>query len=286
MCNLRVFTQYIVQSMRHVKISITQKEGNDRDMLVALLAENGFDGFEEDDETLHAYIGEHEFAAAELTALLATLAVGFTREVIEPQNWNEVWESSFQPVVVEGFCTIKAHFHHQETDTPYTIVITPKMSFGTGHHATTQLMMMAMKDIPFGGKSVLDFGTGTGVLAILASMLGAAQVMAIDNDIWSVENANENVGRNETNNIDVRQASIEDIKPQTYDVILANINRHILLDYMLTMYQRIAHNGTLLMSGLLVDDEVIIKTAAQEAGFIVGDTNTLNGWISIKAVKK
>lgn len=272
--------------MRHVKIAINTSEGNDRDMLIALLAESGFEGFEENEETLYAFISEHEFDNAATTDLLAPLQIGFTQEFIEPQNWNEMWESSFQPVVVDGFCTIKAHFHNQPVDTPYTIVITPKMSFGTGHHATTQLMMMAMKEIPFAGKSVLDFGTGTGVLAILASLLGASHVLAIDNDSWSVENATENAGRNQTNNIDIFQASIEDIEPYGYEVILANINRHILLAYMETMYQRMEHNGVLLMSGLLVDDEIIIKTAAQDAGFIVGNANTLNGWLSIQAVKK
>lgn len=271
--------------MRHVKIAINISEGNERDMLIALLAESGFEGFEENEDTLYAYINEREFDTAVITDLLAPLQMGFAHELIEQQNWNEVWESSFQPVVVDGFCTIKAHFHNQHVHTPHTIVITPKMSFGTGHHATTQLMMMAMKEIPFAGKSVLDFGTGTGVLAILASMLGASRVLAIDNDSWSVENATENASRNQTGNIDIFLSSIEDIEPRSYDVILANINRHILLAYMETMYQRIAHNGILLMSGLLVDDEIIIKTAAQNAGFIVGNTNALNGWISIQAVK-
>lgn len=272
--------------MQHVKISISQPEGEQREMLIALLADNGFEGFEENEDSLSAYISKDQYDEDITTRLLSSIVPGFTKEIIEPQNWNEMWESSFQPVVVDGFCTIKAHFHSQDVNTPYTIVITPKMSFGTGHHATTQLMMMAMRHIPFGGKSVLDFGTGTGVLAIIAAMLGATNITAIDNDEWSVENATENAARNRTSNIDISLGSIENLIPRNYDVILANINRHILLAYMNMMFEQLAHNGILLMSGLLLEDEEIIKIAATDAGFAIENVSTLNGWISIQATKK
>lgn len=272
--------------MRHVKITISQAEGNERDILIAQLAEHGFDGFEESEDALYAYLPEEQFSEVLLNAVLSPVNIAYTKEFIEPQNWNKVWESSFQPVVVDDFCTIMADFHTEPVSTPYCIEITPKMSFGTGHHATTQLMMTAMKEIPFAGKSVLDFGTGTGVLAILAAMLGATSVMAIDNDSWSVENAMENTTKNKASVVTVALGSLEDMGTLSYDVILANINRHILLEHMAAMHSHLAHNGVLLMSGLLTDDEEIVANAALEAGFTVPAVNTLNGWISIYAIKQ
>jgi ribosomal protein L11 methyltransferase len=160
------------------------------------------------------------------------------------------------------------------------------MSFGTGHHATTQLMMLGMKDIDFDNKSVLDFGTGTGVLAILAGMLGATDITAIDNDEWSVSNATENMIRNNRERIAVAKASLEDIPKREYHIILANINRHILLQYMGDMYERLFDGGILLMSGLLTDDEQIVTEAAKAAGFEIEQVSARNGWISIRVVKQ
>ncbi len=267
--------------MSHIKVMIPATAGEPRDIIIAVLSGEGFDGFEEEEALLSAFVPEVDFDEAMLNELAEQLSFTYTTEAIAQRNWNELWESGFDPVVVDGFCTIKAHFHEAEITTPYVIVITPKMSFGTGHHATTQLMMMGMQDMDLKGKEVLDFGTGTGVLAILAAMLGATDVTGIDNDEWSVENALENLQRNDREAIAIHQATLDEIPEREYDVILANINRHILLQYMDGLYTRIRKGGQLLMSGLLTEDEPIMLEAAMAAGFAVDKVAHRNGWISI-----
>jgi ribosomal protein L11 methyltransferase len=272
--------------MRHIRVSIEIENGNNRDILIALLSEMGYDGFEEEVSRLLTYIAEESYNEHELKTVTEPFGLKFETKVIEPQNWNEVWEAGIQPVVVDGFCTIRAHFHDVAVTTPYCVVITPKMSFGTGHHATTQLMMMGMKDIDFTAKSVLDFGTGTGVLAILAGMLGAADVLAIDNDDWAVDNALENLSRNNGKGIVVERATLGNLAEDKYDIVLANINRHILLQYMSGLYKKLFSGGLLLMSGLLVVDEDIIDKAAIAEGFEVKEVKERNGWISILCIRQ
>lgn len=272
--------------MQYIKVIFELPAAETGEVLIALLSDAGFEGFEEVGLTLNAFIPLPLFSDEGLQNIVAPFNVSYSKEIIEPQNWNEIWEAGIQPVVVEHFCTVKAHFHNDEVTTPYVVIITPKMSFGTGHHATTQLMMMAMQNIAFAGKTVLDFGTGTGVLAILAAKLGATDVTAIDNDSWSVENAIENTERNEVANVKVSLASAEDVASQCYDVILANINRHILLAYMSVMHWCLVSKGILLMSGLLEEDEPVICSAAEETGFIVNEVNKRNGWISVLATKR
>ncbi len=135
-----------------------------------------------------------------LNDLTSSLQLSFSKTIIEETNWNQVWESNFDPVIVDDFVAVRAHFHEPIKNVQHEIVITPKMSFGTGHHATTYMMMQQMRELDFAGKNVFDFGTGTGVLAILAEKLGAQKVIAIDNDDWSIENADENVKRNNCTN--------------------------------------------------------------------------------------
>ena len=271
--------------MRYIKVRFTDIASDASDMLIAMLSDIGFNGFEEAARELLAYSDEAAYSAEELEAIAASLGVCYETETLDQQNWNALWESNFQPVVVDGICTIRAHFHDIEIATPYEIVITPKMSFGTGHHATTRLVIMQMKDIDFTGKSVLDFGTGTGVLAIFAEMLGAADILAIDNDEWSVENAIENAARNNCSRITVKQASMEDIPATGNDIILANINRHILLRYMDDMYNRLVNGGSIVMSGLLVEDRDIIVDAATSSGFKLINLSCIDNWIALFFVK-
>ena len=271
--------------MQYIKITFQDITTDTSDMLIASLAEAGFEGFEEAEKTLYAFMPMPQYAQEQLDAIATQYSVAYETEMIPAQNWNALWESNFQPVTVDGFCTIRAHFHDLEVTTPYEIVVTPKMSFGTGHHATTQLMILMMRNLPFKGASVLDFGTGTGVLAILAEMLGASSITAIDNDVWSVENAIENTERNGCIRIEVAQGSLEDIPVETVDIILANINRHILLQYMPALYQRLNRGGSILMSGLLVADEEIIVAAATESGFQFVQMKERNGWIALLFVK-
>ncbi len=271
--------------MDHTKVTFKKVDAGKSDLLVALLSGCGYDGFEELGDELLAYIPETDFAADDLNEVSARTQTEFEMSVVKEKNWNEVWESNFEPVVVADFCTVRAAFHQIEVSTPYDIVITPKMSFGTGHHATTQLVMKMMRDLDFSGKTVLDFGSGTGVLAILAEKLGAASVMAIDNDEWAINNAQENAVANGCGKIIIEKASVAEILPGRYDVILANINRHILLDNMEEMMQRLAPAGILVMSGLLVADGDTIINAASKVGLVVDNQLEMNGWIALKAKK-
>src|ERR1044072_3048729 len=168
--------------MQYKQVTIDVKTPEQSGLLVALLGNMGFDGFEEQEDKLMAYIPVDDFDNASLEELLAAQSLSYIINDIAEQNWNAVWEESFQPVIVPGFCTVRAHFHDVAIDTPYEVVITPQMSFGTGHHATTMLMMMQMQGLSFKGKKGSDFGAGTGILAILAEKLGANEVTAIDND--------------------------------------------------------------------------------------------------------
>jgi ribosomal protein L11 methyltransferase len=256
--------------------------GTERETLMARLSDVGYEAFEETEHDLRAFIPAANYDAAIVERLAGDYDIDFAVTHIAPQNWNATWEASFEPVVVPGFCTVRAAFHPKSTDTPYDIVITPKMSFGTGHHATTRKMMEAMSTIDFIGKTVLDFGTGTGILAILASMLGAREVTAIDNDEWSVENAAENVAGNKAEGIRVGLGSLEMVEGKYFDIILANINRHILLEYMDAMRGLLSKGGVLLLSGILTADNGVITASAERAGFKKSNVYAEGDWLAMK----
>ncbi len=269
-----------MKEMDYKQITIATAAQEQKDILIALLENIRYEGFEEHEAQVIAYVPSADYSEEELKKILQPFGLNFTIQDIQQQNWNAQWESNFEPVVVEGFCTIRAGFHDIDVDTPYEIVITPKMSFGTGHHATTQLMMQQMSKMDFKGGKVLDFGTGTGILAILAEMLGAGQILAIDNDEWSYDNTVENIGANNCGNITTMKGSIE-LAETDYDVILANINRHILLNYMSEMYIKLKKDGFMLMSGLLTEDRGIIMEAATAAGFKHLKASEHNNWIAL-----
>lgn len=246
--------------------------------LIALLDEYNPSGFEQTDENLKAYFAEKDYLAEDILMIIK----GYDYEVsqLNEQNWNEVWEQNFQPVLVDDFCAVRAHFHQAITSVQHEIVITPKMSFGTGHHATTYMMMRQMKDIDFKEKAVFDFGTGTGILAILAEKLGAASVTAIDVDDWSIENARENFGRNSCQNCIV---SLSSKLPEggKFDIILANINRNVILDYMKNLVLLLKDKGLILFSGLLAGDGPAITEAAEKNGLQLSKQTEREGWISL-----
>lgn len=266
--------------MEYLQLTFRIPEGEEREILIALLSEESFEGFEETQDGVAAMIPGNDFDAARVDAIAAAHNVSYTIQTILQQNWNAQWESDFQPVVVEGFCTVRASFHPAAEHTPYEVIITPKMSFGTGHHATTQLMMENMREMDFPGKKVFDFGTGTGILAILAKKLGAAEITAIDNDEWAVPNATENAAMNGTT-FHIQQGSIEDIPATLYDIILANINRNILLQYMTELGSRTAVGGYLLLSGVLEEDKDAITIAAEANGYTTVNERLLKGWMTI-----
>ena len=209
------------------KIDIEINSSEERDICMAGLPDIGFYAFEETEKLLIAYIKQEDLNKKEFIEVLHTNAKYRITE-IENENWNEQWESELEPVYINNFAGIRASFHQPLQNIKHEIIVTPKMSFGTGHHATTYLMIEQMEAIDFKDKSVLDFGTGTGVLAILAEKLGASQILAIDNDEWSINNAYENLQMNQCKNIKVEYNN--DLRElDTYDIILANINLNVLI---------------------------------------------------------
>ncbi len=271
--------------MDYIKIAITVAEEDKQDILIAALGGAGFEGFEQTEEELLAYIDCNSFDEAILKEVLVQYNVAYKKDTVQQENWNEKWESSFEPVVVDDFCIIRADFHKPNINVVHDIVITPKMSFGTGHHATTQLMVKYMKDIDFKEKSVLDFGTGTGVLAILAEKMGADSIMAIDNDEWSYHNTIENIERNVVNNISVKHATLDSVYGHSYNVILANINRNILTQYMTEMYSMLHDGGVLLLSGIMLKDKEILESSVANAGFNEQQSQVQGDWVAILAQK-
>jgi ribosomal protein L11 methyltransferase len=262
--------------MKHIKIDVIANEYQQEE-LIALLDDFPVTGFEQTDEKLIAYFNEEDFAKDEVIRILA----GYSYQLsdVDEKNWNEEWERNFQPVVVEDFVAVRAHFHEPIKDVRHEIVITPKMSFGTGHHATTYMMMQQMREIDFNSKRVFDFGTGTGILAILAEKLGAEKVKAIDVDDWSIENAKENFERNACHQIDVSLSS--QIPKEQFHIILANINRNVILDYLPQLKNALGENATILFSGLLLADEDAIKEAAEKNGLKFVQQKERQGWISM-----
>jgi len=265
----------------YIKITFNEITQDQKDLLVAHLSDMGFEGFEEGKNWLICYSNNESFKEDALAQLTELYSLPFEKEIIEKQNWNELWEKNFQPVRVDDFCAIRASFHLEEKNTQYNIVITPKMSFGTGHHATTYMMIKWMNELDHKGKSVLDFGTGTGVLAILAEKLGASKIAAIDNDEWSIENANENILCNECSRIVLQKADSLDFTGQ-FDIILANINKNVLLTNMERLQQHLAKQGVLVISGLLEGDRSAIETEANRFKLEVEGQMINNGWISLK----
>jgi ribosomal protein L11 methyltransferase len=259
-----------------IQLSFQLADQDQKDLLIAQLSELGFDAFEETETGLHAFTPLDSFEEAAVKELLKDQP--YTQTTIAKQNWNQLWESNFEPVQVEDFVGIRAGFHQAMEGVIHEIVITPKMSFGTGHHATTYLVMKAMKDLDFKGKTVLDFGSGTGILAILAEKLGAQSVLAIDNDDWCIENSLENLAINQTKIIRVEKADSAALLDQ-FDLILANINKHIILANMEHLGKALSTGGTILLSGLLVEDEPDILAACAKNGWKHLFTNTRNCWI-------
>lgn len=229
------------------------------EMLLAELAEANFDTFLENENGFEAYVEGEGYDKTLVDAILkkyqALTSVEFSFSQIQKRNWNEEWEKSYSPIVVDDKCLIRASFHHADKKYPYEIVITPKMSFGTGHHQTTYLMVKNMLNIDHRGKRVMDAGCGTAILSIMASKLGAREVEAFDIDEWSIENGNENTAINHCDNITIQQGKITEVSLSgSFDIILANINKNVLLDEMKLYASYLNAGGFLLLSGFFTLD--------------------------------
>lgn len=265
----------------HVQITFNDLQPEQQELLIAHLAEAGYEGFEENENELKAFIPENVYNKPLLQELAYKYQLQFSEQVIPEQNWNAAWESNFQPVLVDDFVAVRAGFHEAAKGVEHEIIITPKMSFGTGHHATTYMMVQQMREIDFTGKKVFDFGTGTGILAILAEKLGAAAITAIDNDEWSIANAGENFQRNNCHRIKLGMAGslTED---ERYDIILANINKNVILENFPSLVNHLAAKGIILLSGLLAEDEADIRGQAALFSLHLAEKMERNNWISLR----
>jgi ribosomal protein L11 methyltransferase len=267
--------------MEHIKLTCFTKDEQTAEALIALLADEGFTGFEVAEEGLLAYLPGSDRDLSEIEALIRQFGIDYEVSTVPEQNWNAMWESNFEPVIIPGFCTVKAHFHSLDVTTPFLIDLTPKMSFGTGHHATTQLMMEAMRALDFEGKKVLDFGTGTGILAILAAMMGAREICAIDNDEWSITNALENCANNGHPEIQIANRSVTEFPTGNFDIVLANINRNVLLQHMFDIHSVLSTAGYVVMSGILTGDVDRLVSAAVANDMRLVSSNDRKGWMCL-----
>jgi ribosomal protein L11 methyltransferase len=239
------------------------------DLLIAELSESGFDTFMETETGFEAYVEEDKFNTEMVLDIKSRYSIGneiqFSFQKIEKRNWNEEWEKNYEPIDVDGKCLIRAHFHKPAKVYPLEIIITPKMSFGTGHHQTTYLMIKNQMNIDHKNKRVMDAGCGTAILSVMASKLGASEVEAFDIDEWSTVNGEENKELNNTQNIRIQQGKISEVELSgKFDLILANINKNVLLAEIATYATFLAANGKLLLSGFYTHDIDDLKTEAAQ----------------------
>lgn len=254
-----------------------------REILIALLSGEGYDSFEETEDGLKAYILIKDFKAAVLENLpylqQENITWSYTTEPLSTINWNEEWERNYQPVFVDKDLHIRAPFHPAKEGFKHEIVIEPKMSFGTGHHQTTRLMATLMFKLSWHHEVVLDMGTGTGVLAILAEKLGAEKVLAIDNFDWAAENTKENAQRNNCTKVEAKLGDATHLEGLEFTSILANINRNVLLEDMPAYASTLKAGGKLIMSGFLSKDFDKINSLALRLGFELKDKIELQNWL-------
>ena len=257
------------------------------DLLIAELGEAGFESFVEEEDDVLAYIQKTDWSESILEAvqILNSPRYKFTYDYkeIEQENWNATWEQNFQPIIVDDICMIRAPFH-DKINVEYDIVIEPKMSFGTGHHETTHMMLQHILQLDVKGKTVLDMGSGTGVLAILAGMRGATKIEAIDIDNWCYLNAKENVERNNMDFISVYEGDAALLEGKKYDLIIANINRNILLADIPKYVQSLNLGGVLLLSGFYTEDLDMITQKCVDSELKFEKNLERNNWVAAKYV--
>lgn len=264
---------------RYFKIEFETTSIEEGELLIAALSDIQYYAFEQEETSLNAYIREEDFNEEKLKEILTDTVV-FRKEIIEEENWNWQWEQSIKPVIVNDFVGIHPVFHDAIKNVKHDIIITPKMSFGTGHHATTFLMIEMMEMIDFAGKTVLDFGTGTGVLAVLAEKCGAAKVLAIDNDEWSINNALENIEANDCKHVSIELSdTLSEI--QQVDIILANINLNILSKFALDLSNILEPGSFLLASGFLLKDVKEMQNIFEEKNVVIKHLKQKGEWMAI-----
>lgn len=268
-------------------VLLTVPDGNEA--LMAMLSELGFEAFEEEQDQIVAYLEAlyyTETLKKETTEILSQFSLTGSWSNLPVQNWNEVWESNFTPVEVPGVCRVRAEFHDKNPSFPYEITIQPRMAFGTGHHQTTFMMLKHMADISWTHKRVFDFGCGTGILAIFASMLGANKIVANDIEYESYINTLQNAEANGVHNIEARHGGLGIIEDQKFDVILANINRNVLTASVERLAALMEAGGCLLLSGILEADFDVIVNTYSEHGFLLSNKDQKDAWLCLKMAYK
>ena len=276
--------------MNYYACSFTNPDNeNLKDMFMELLGEIGFDSFMDTDDGFEAYCQEPALDDNELNDIMQMEQFAnvklLKKELIPDQDWNATWEASYEPVIINEFCRIRAPFHKVEGSYKYDLIIEPKMSFGTAHHETTSQIIELMLQSDFSGLNLLDMGSGTGVLAILARKLGSATTVAIDNDEWAYRNALDNIRLNDENEIIVELGDASSLNNRQFDVILANINRNILLRDMKEYVKCLVDGGKIFFSGFYEEDLVLIKKEAERLGLTYSNHVTKNNWTAAVFVK-
>jgi ribosomal protein L11 methyltransferase len=271
----------------HVKIEFEYLSNEQKEIVVALLSEMDYEGFEEEGDLLKAYISSVLYDEERLRKFSNDHGFPFSISRVKTTNWNKEWESNFHPVIINDsthdrpLAGIRADFHEPLRNVGHEIIITPKMSFGTGHHATTLMMMKMMAELDFKGKQVLDFGTGTGILAIFAEKLGASKIIAIDCDDQSIENATENFQSNNSQGISLLKASSARVE-QKFDIILANIIKVVILGNFSSFAEQLNFPGIVLLSGLLREDESEILHMANENHLYLEKKMEVDSWMCLQ----
>ncbi len=257
------------------------------EILIAELAQFNFDSFQETKDGINAFILEENYSDEILNQISILYKEGisfsYEKEMIKRENWNTNWENNFQPINVENQCLVRAPFHKKQ-QTEYDIIIVPKMSFGTGHHETTYLMIILLLSMDISG-CVLDMGCGTGILAILTEKMGAQSVDAIDIDDWAYVNTLENIEKNKCSNIAVKKGDVHLLKDKKYQTIVANINRNVLLNDIPIYTKHLNENGYLLLSGFFITDEEVIKQICEKNGLKLIQSLEKNNWSALKFVR-
>ena len=263
-------------------------QSDETELLVSFLNQHPFNGFEMvGNKTVLAYLAAEHKDKALLTAVESykvKLNFDYTLEEIASQNWNATWEEDFEPVMVDDFCAVRADFHADIPNVKYQIIITPQTSFGTGHHETTQGMIEMMRDIVFKGKKVLDFGCGTGILSILSAKMGANSVLGVDIDNNAYMNSLHNCAQNKTENVQILKGDLSATE-DFYDIILANINRHVILETLPSLSRKLDEKSPLLISGILQSDIALIERNLKEASFKIVNSLQNKDWMCILTEK-
>ncbi|WP_424962746.1 50S ribosomal protein L11 methyltransferase [Ekhidna sp.] len=257
------------------------------DVLIAELFEAGFDSFQEFDDGFEGSCEQSQFDEKKVEVLFKQFSkVSYTVKEQEKINWNEEWEKNYNPIIVENRCIVRASFHEPKPEFEYEIIVTPKMSFGTGHHATTYQVLDYQMELDHQEKKVLDVGTGTGILAIMAAKRGAIKIVATDIDDWCIENSEENFALNNVKGVELIKGEIDKVKQADFDIVIANINKNVLLDQIGDYARRLKLDGQLILSGFYESDISDLESEAMKNGLYKIHSTTRDKWAMLALEKR